>query len=236
MAAYEKIVVEHEFVGHLLQVLGLNQTTHEAGVSAAYLDPKPEVFGSIVAKDRCLELVFNDGKKWISDNSAVLKKRFQYAGFETHVFLVDPEGAYVNLLARKTRDSDSTAEQESARIREKIEHSIKYLKNLSAEGKGKLTIWYNSLSPAYTAVVGDSSAIITLYTNSNGRHWSASTKRMAGRGRGAFTRESELLPTGMEPSNVCRERGAMRPPLAGHLTGSYRMARGRSYWRVVRGS
>ena len=164
-SAYEKAIAEHLLIRHVSELFSLKHSIRESGLETICPDASEFNYGNdFLTESPSLCLVFNDGKKWSSNHYKQLSERFKHEKFSTDVFLVNPQGPFLEILAEKTGDSPD-------RVRRKIERSISNFKDLYEESgkQGQLRIYYLNLFPTYTAFLNDKSGVVSWYSISSGR-------------------------------------------------------------------
>ena len=170
ISVLEKLVAEREAMKHWIEMFDLRESVHRAGIESAYLGAGDCDYSEILLRSQCVTIVLNDGKKWTNDKKAdLLRKRLAKPGFETIVFLLNPESPFLDELAKKTHATEVTPEVEKGRIQQKIRETISALRDLhlESEKKGTLEIRLLLRFPTYTLCIGDDSAIATMYTASS---------------------------------------------------------------------
>jgi hypothetical protein len=166
IAVFEKVLAERELLHRMQTIFLLGQTVHDAGIWSAAVDSGKVDFTELIAKSRSLSVVLNDGHKWVSQNFEALRKRFGTQGTDTRFFLLDSTAPFVDLLAEKIKDDGVSVDVEKARIKDKIDATIRNLANHHREsgGKGSLVVFTTRHFPTYSLFLGDDQAIVTMYS------------------------------------------------------------------------
>jgi hypothetical protein len=166
LGAYEKWQMRSELLREIYEIFSLSESCANGGLQEIRLDPAEYDFSDMISKSRHLTMVFNDGHKWISNNFSLLDKRFSKDGTSTELFVVNPNGQFIGLLASKTGHDD-------AHVRQKITSAIERLRerfDKRPEGiRTTLKIYYIDHFPTYTTFLSEDRAVITLYTTSSQR-------------------------------------------------------------------
>jgi len=162
---YERVVAERHLLSHIAALFGIGESVREAGIVAVLPDATTFSYGDHpLFREQSVTLVFNDGRKWLSNHFAMLDERFKIENHETELFIVDPEGPFVETLAAKTED---TTEE----IKAKIDKAFTSIRDqyIDSPKCGVLKIYFLPLFPTHTVMLGNSQVILTLYTISSGR-------------------------------------------------------------------
>ena len=161
---YEKWVSEKKFLEQISGLFGLSVEIRDSGISSVLPDPRDYDFRTIIRKSNRLSMVFNDGRRWISEHFTDFDARFQREDQVTELFVLNPESPSLDCVAAKNGDDPDTT-------REKVATSTtKLVDAYDAAGRiGELRIFFVPCFPTHSVILGDDKAVITLYTISSGK-------------------------------------------------------------------
>lgn len=158
-----KIFQEKESERTLKELLKIRDNLVDLGLE----EMKPNVqvydYSNIILNSKELNIVMNDGQRWVGNNTVQLQKRFSENTI-TNFFLVDPESAFVTVLANKVGTTPD-------KLKEKIKDTWCKLKNayeLSAK-QGELNIYCLKTYPTKSIFLSENLLIETPYQTSCGR-------------------------------------------------------------------
>ncbi|MDU3159094.1 MAG: hypothetical protein E7B34_26205, partial [Hafnia alvei] len=117
-----------------------------------------------IINSKKLTVVMNDGKSFISANSAIFKKRLNIPGKETNLVLLDPRSEFINLLNRKNGKSDSEYYQ-----RKLINIFDEIFQDYEVHEKHDFKIYIHSMFNTMSVIIFDDIAMISLYRLSPGK-------------------------------------------------------------------
>lgn len=158
-----KIFQDKESVFTLRRLLRIHDSIDDLGLVEIKSNVLSYDYSELILNSNTLNIVMNDGQRWIGNNAVQLEKRFSKKS-ETNFFTVDPNSDFIVVLASKTG-----ANVDSLKI--KIEDSWKRLKDAyeKSEKKGELNIYSLKTYPTKSVFLSETELIETPYQISCGR-------------------------------------------------------------------
>lgn len=160
----EKAVLADDHFRRIREIFRLHESTSTLGLLEVSLNAGNYDYGELIEKSRTLTIVMNDGRTWVSGRIDQFQRRFSQDGLLTEVCLIDPDGQFCEIIAKKT---DYTVEAQKNKINEAVRRFVEEFEK--AGKKGRLKIHYLHYFPTHTVVIGDDTAVFTLYGISKGR-------------------------------------------------------------------
>lgn len=158
-----KIFQDRESEHTLRKLLKIHNSIIDLGLEEIKPNVQAYDYSDIILNSKELNIVMNDGQRWVGNNTVQLQKRFSQET-TTNFFLVDPESEFVTILANKV---GTTAEK----LKEKIEDTWTRLKDTYklSERQGRLNIYCLKTYPTKSIFLSDDFLIETPYQTSCGR-------------------------------------------------------------------
>ena len=148
----------------LQKLLGLSESVTKSGLKTILTNCSEYNYTTLIEKSETFSVIMNDGLRWVGNNTPALEKRFNRKHSETELFLVDPEGEFLKVLAEKTSMS---ADALIAKIRQTV--SLVESTYEKSGQKGVLRVYYLRHYPTQTVFYADDCVIVTPYQTSSGR-------------------------------------------------------------------
>jgi hypothetical protein len=145
----------------LSQQLSFAKREELLGLAEARLSAHDYDYTHLILHSENLVLVLNDGRTWVSNHAALLKKRFTDSSKKTAVFLLHPNSSMLEVLAKKVGSNRES-------LQRKIYETVDLLKDVKTDST-QLAIYGHYLYNAYSLFMGDTYAVVTPYFNSKGR-------------------------------------------------------------------
>ncbi len=144
-------------------LFGVHEASVKTGMVAAFRDSKDHDFSEMIRNSKSLKPVLNDGRTWVFSRITGFQRQFSER-CDTELFLVDPDGPALPILAAKTGysvpEQKDKIRQTATRVREEF---------VIACSKGFLRIRQLRYYPTHSVFLGSDSVAITLYGISSGR-------------------------------------------------------------------
>lgn len=158
-----RIFQDRESEYKLRKLLKIHNSIIDLGLEEIKTNVQAYDYSDIILNSKELNIVMNDGLRWVGNNTVQLRKRFSQET-TTNFFLVDPESEFVTVLANKV---DTTTEK----LKEKIKDTWAKLKEAYtlSERHGKLNIYCLKTYPTKSIFLSDDFLIETPYQTSCGR-------------------------------------------------------------------
>jgi hypothetical protein len=159
IALFEKLVVHRHIFHQLRELVGIRDSIASAGLEGVHSAGADNALSTIIRGSKRLRVVINYGGKWLAGNRANdFHTRFADPDARTEIYLLDPDGAYLPLLAAKQSD---LPEKLRAKVNETMQTFVKFYE----EGghQGELRIYYITDYPTYSLYLGDDQVVISLY-------------------------------------------------------------------------
>lgn len=158
-----KIFVDRDAERRLRQLLRIHDSIDICGLKEIFLDSKDYNFSDFLRKAETVEIVMNDGNRWVGNYSVELSKRFSRQ-CTTIFYFINPQSKFAEALAVKV---GSSIPELRGKI-EKTELTIKDIYEKSGK-RGALKIYYLKNYPTQSIFSSKDSVIITPYQTSGGR-------------------------------------------------------------------
>jgi hypothetical protein len=158
-----KIFVDGEAERRLRELLRIHDSVDMCGLKEVLLDSKNYNFSQFLERSAEIQIVMNDGQRWVGNYSVELEKRFSRKG-STTFYIVDPQGKFLEALAQKTGLS---AEE----LRKKIDGMETALKAAYARSTkvGTLEVFHLKNYPTQSVFASEDTILLTPYQIASGR-------------------------------------------------------------------
>jgi hypothetical protein len=145
------------------ELFRIHDSVELMGIKEIFSESQAYNFTDMLDKEDQLNIILNDGFRWVGNNSVALSNRFNN-NFETIIFTLDPGNLFIPAQAEKT---DVTV----ASLQSKINETWNLLQKLYNESNktGKLTIYAVKHFPMVGLFISNTKAVFTLYQTSSGR-------------------------------------------------------------------
>jgi|JI10StandDraft_1071094.scaffolds.fasta_scaffold09793_5 hypothetical protein len=158
-----KIFVDGVAEKRLRALLRIHDSVVIFGLKEILLDAKVYDFGKFLERSDEVQIVMNDGQRWVGTYSPELAKRFSRKG-TTIFYTVDPQGKFVESLAQKT----GVTPDELKRKIEATENALKVEYERSTK-MGDLEIYHIKNFPTQTLFASEDYVLSTPYRTAKGR-------------------------------------------------------------------
>jgi hypothetical protein len=145
----------------VIERLKIANRAEQVGLSDAGLDVTGYDYGPLLESSSSVTIIVNDGRTWVSTNSARLRKRLHDSSKKTRIILTHPESAMVSVLALKEGSNASA-------IKNKLAETLLMLSQLKAP-HSDLQVFGHFLFNPHSVFLGDSYIVITPYFHGRGR-------------------------------------------------------------------
>lgn len=152
------------YLAKLKEIVGVEKWTESMLITNACLKADDINYTKMIENDPVFSMVANDGKTWTSHRIEAFQSRFEKEGFLTEIFVTDPEGIAVSVVAKKTEYEVSEQQGKIALMKKRIVEEWN-----RAGNKGELIIYYIPFYVTHSVFLGSDTAYITLYGISSGR-------------------------------------------------------------------
>lgn len=158
-----KIFQDKETFSKIRDLFKIHEGIEKIGLKQIYESVNNFNFEEIVENSDSLYVVMNDGERWIGNQIVSIEKRLSKKS-EFHLFLVDPDSPFIEILSKKTNTS-------SDKIKDKIKTSLSRLKEAysKVDGKGKIVVYGINTFPTKSIFITESVLVETPYQVSSGR-------------------------------------------------------------------
>jgi len=160
----DKALLHRDHFRQTRELFMIHESTVQLGLEEIARDANHYSYASLIRESPSLSMVLNDGRTWISSKISDFAVRFTNHDFLTELFVPDPEGEFVTIIARKTGyDRDEQVA--------KIEQAKKRLiEEFTSKGKkGRLVIYHMPHFPTHSVFLGSDRAAVSMYGVSSGR-------------------------------------------------------------------
>ena len=158
-----KIFQDKESESTLRRLLRIHDSVDELGLIEIKADVQSFNYSELIKESNKLDVVMNDGQRWIGNNTVALEERFSQKT-ETNFFTVDPESEFIKVLAIKTGMTEDD-------LKKKIEDSWKRIENAfeKSSKQGTLSIYALKTYPTKSVFISENILVETPYQISSGR-------------------------------------------------------------------
>lgn len=163
LSLLHKIVVDRSADKRLRSLLRIHDSVDVSGLKEILLDSKSFNFTEMLQRADDLQVVMNDGERWVGTYSVELERRF-CRKVATTIYITDPNGKFADALAAKT---GLTIAELQGKI-SKMEATLKSAYNRSTK-QGTLRIFYLKNYPTQSIFASEDLVVITPYQTSGGR-------------------------------------------------------------------
>jgi len=160
----DKTLLHRDHFDNTRQLFLIHESTVQLGLTNITRDANQFMYGVLVRKSPSLSMVLNDGRTWISSHITDIKSRFEKKGFITELFVPDPRGSFISLIARKTGYSDEEQVSKIEQAKTRLIEEFKIAKCL-----GTLRIYHIPYFPTHSVFLGSDEALVSQYGVSSGR-------------------------------------------------------------------
>ncbi len=153
-----KVFIEVDMHRRMRDMMGIHKSVDESGLSQIYRDTKAFDYAPMIKSASSFSLIFNDAKRWVGMYALELEKRFSKTGTVTEFFLTDPDGPFLEVLARKTNVTPDE-------LREKLRQTATIIKESleRSEQCGRVMIYALKNYPTRATVVTEDKAVVASY-------------------------------------------------------------------------
>lgn len=161
----QEIIIRKETDSKMAEMFSISTSVKESGLRNILTNSNVFIYTTLLNESNVFYAILNDGLRWTETNSAALTDRFNKKNTITEFFLVDPDGAFLPALAKKTEKTEDE-------LKTKIRQSISTLKSIydKSEKKGTIRIYLLKNYPTQSIFYTDRSVIVTTYQTSCGRN------------------------------------------------------------------
>ncbi len=158
-----KIFQDREAENTLRRLLRNHDSVDDLGLR----EIKPEVHGynftNLLENSNHISIIMNDGLRWIGNHAVALQKRFS-CSTQTDFFLVDPDSAFVSVLAQKTSTTQNDLEKKIKEAWSRIDYAWEH-----SEKKGTVRIYKLKTYPTKSVFLTETKLVETPYQTASGR-------------------------------------------------------------------
>jgi hypothetical protein len=163
LGVIDKALLSSSFIKQIQKVFNLHESTTAHGLERVSLNAGNFDYARLIEDSSELRIVMNDARTWVSSRIDQFQRRFSKR-VKTEVFIVDPDGQFSKVLA------DKTGYEMPAQKAKALEAVNRFKEEFERMGsRGELRIYFLKYFPTHSVVIGDDSAVVTLYGISKGR-------------------------------------------------------------------
>lgn len=158
-----KVFVDGVSEKRLREMLRIHDSVDMCGLKEVLLDSKNYNFSQFLERSDEVQIVMNDGQKWVATYSVELQRRFSRKGTTTF-YVADPQGKFLGALAQKTGLSEDE-------LRKKIKDMEEALKAAYAQStkEGTLEVYHLKNYPTQSVFASEDTVLLTPYQTASGR-------------------------------------------------------------------
>jgi hypothetical protein len=158
-----KIFVDGAAEKRLRELLRVHDSVDMCGLKEVLLDSKNHNFSQFLERSDEIQIVMNDGHRWVGTYLVELEKRFSRKG-STVFYITDPQGKFLEALAQKTSVSPED-------LRKKIEAMEAALKAAYERSSkiGTLEVFHLKNYPTQSVFASEDYVFVTPYQTASGR-------------------------------------------------------------------